>query len=156
MPATKSTSPALRIACPVFGCNAAPGERCTKLAEHTGGRYPLPVGHKRRREEELRTRRLSAQLVLRWEKRGRSMVAVAGRLALQVSIAPPAYLGQERRWRIRQIFGAHFLDPGAPSKSYPSFETAAVQAERFARDALCTARLALQCGSNARKAPQRS
>lgn len=53
----KGSSPALRIPCPYFGCNAAPGEYCTKLSQYGGGRIRQTIAHMQRRAEEKRTRR---------------------------------------------------------------------------------------------------
>jgi hypothetical protein len=54
MPATKpvGSSPALRIECPV--CHALPGAYCTKMVDYKTERQT--IAHKRRREEEERTR----------------------------------------------------------------------------------------------------
>lgn len=48
------SSPALRIACPV--CGAMPGVLCSKSSERRGFLPPQKIAHKRRREEEERTR----------------------------------------------------------------------------------------------------
>lgn len=46
----KTASLALTVPCPVFGCRARVGEKCTAVSEYTGGRRTLVIGHKRRRE----------------------------------------------------------------------------------------------------------
>lgn len=77
---------------------------------------------------------------LNWEKNGRSFYAHAGKLTLQVKIAPPRRLGNERRWMVGEILGHSWL---GESKTFPDFEAAAVYAEQRAREAIQQASNAL-------------
>lgn len=79
--------------------------------------------------------------VLQWEKRGRSFYASAGKLSLQVKIAPPRYLGEPRRWVVGEIFGHHWL--ADHTEYFADFAAAAERAEGVARATLIQASDAL-------------
>ena len=76
---------------------------------------------------------------LKWEKSGRSFVAYAGRLTLEIQRRHRSVYGPGD-WFVREVFGNNFPPV---SVDFVVFDAAAVAAETYAREALKSAAKAL-------------